>query len=170
MKIQWFSLLPFLLLSFWQLNAQDDFDIAYEMHFPNAVHHQAEISITYKNLPDSTLHLQMSLASPGRYAFHQFGKNVFNVKAVDQHNVPLNVERVAPETWQIKQHEGYIKFTYTLFADRTDGTYSEIDDTHAHLNIPATFIWAHGNELQNKPISITFFSPPKIPGGKLPPN
>ena len=41
-----------------------------------------------------------------------------------------------------------------MFADRADGTYSQIDATHAHLNMPATFIWAEG--FADRPITIRF--------------
>jgi len=43
---------------------------------------------------------------------------------------------------------------YTLFGDRGDGTYSQIDETHAHLNIPATFIFAIG--LEHRPVNVKF--------------
>ena len=48
---------------------------------------------------------------------------------------------------------------YTLFGDRADGTYDGIDSTHAHLNMPATVIWAHGFE--KSPVSVKF----KVPDG-----
>ena len=51
-------------------------------------------------------------------------------------------------------HDGTVRLTYTLFGDRADGTYSAIDETHAHLNIPATFMWARGHE--EAPIRVTF--------------
>ncbi len=44
--------------------------------------------------------------------------------------------------------------SYTLFANRGDGTYSQIDETHAHLNIPATFIYAPA--LSNREIKVDF--------------
>lgn len=131
--------------------------IHYEIAFPNVLHHQAEISISYAQLPPEPLQLHMSLASPGRYALHQFGKNVFNVQAFNEMGAPLTITRTSPETWLVEQHNGTVQITYTLFADHTDGTYSEIDDTHAHLNIPATFMWAAG--LEKNPITIRFVPP-----------
>src|SRR5690606_24313582 len=54
-------------------------------------------------------------------------------------------------------HDGTVRFRYTLFADRVDGTYSAVDLTHAHLNMPATFAWARG--LEERPIRVTFHPP-----------
>jgi predicted metalloprotease with PDZ domain len=36
-----------------------------------------------------------------------------------------------------------------LYGDHTDGTYDDIDETHAHLNMPAALVWAHGFEHVN---------------------
>lgn len=41
-----------------------------------------------------------------------------------------------------------------LFANRGDGTYSQVDETHAHLNIPATFMFS--SELSERKIEVTF--------------
>src|ERR1035441_3304738 len=46
---------------------------------------------------------------------------------------------------------------YTVFGDRADGTYDGIDPTHAHLNPPATLMWAHGFE--KSPVVLQFDIP-----------
>ncbi len=157
-NLLWVYLLLFPVTIF----AQSDFNVSipsthYQVTFPNAIHHEAEISIVYKHLPDTPLTVTMSSSSPGRYAIHHFGKNVYNVKAFNGENEPLNITRIEPESWQITKHEGTVKVQYTLFANRADGTYAKIDDTHAHLNIPATFMWAKG--LEQFPITIQFEAP-----------
>jgi predicted metalloprotease with PDZ domain len=50
-----------------------------------------------------------------------------------------------------------VRFAYTLFADRADGTYSQVDASHAHLNAPATFAWARG--LEARPVAVRFTPP-----------
>jgi predicted metalloprotease with PDZ domain len=39
-----------------------------------------------------------------------------------------------------------VRVRYTVFGDHLDGTYLAIDSTHAHINIPAAFMWARGFE------------------------
>jgi len=126
----------------------------YQIAFPNAVHHEAEVSATFKGLEDKVLELRMSRTSPGRYAIHEFAKNIYNVKATDENGKPLSITRPNPYQWNVAGHQGTVKVTYTLFADRGDGTYSQIDETHAHLNIPATFMYA--SQYPHRAIQVQF--------------
>jgi predicted metalloprotease with PDZ domain len=130
--------------------------IEYEIAFPNVEHHEAEITITYRDLNPGTLELRMSRSSPGRYALHEFAKNVYGVRANAEDGSSLAIERPDPHQWNVSGHEGFVRVTYTLFGDRADGTYSGIDRTHGHLNMPATFMWARG--LEERPIQVRFRS------------
>jgi predicted metalloprotease with PDZ domain len=128
--------------------------IHYKVTFENAVHHEARISVTFPDIESQVLTVQMSRTSPGRYALHEFAKNVYNVTAVNSMGEPLEITRPNPYQWAIDNHDGEVTVTYTLFGDRADGTYAQIDRTHAHLNIPATFMWASNHE--KRPIKVTF--------------
>ena len=57
--------------------------IYYSISFPNAAHHEAEISMTIPQAPAGEFKVRMSRSSAGRYATHEFGKNIYNVKATD---------------------------------------------------------------------------------------
>jgi predicted metalloprotease with PDZ domain len=138
--------------------AQATDTVVYEVRFPNATHHETEITVTWSGLPDRPLQVRMSRSSPGRYALHEFAKNVYGVRAVDGRGRALVVTRPEPYQWDVSGHDGTVRLTYTLFADRADGTYSGIDRSHAHLNMPATFLWARGTA--DQPIRITFHPPP----------
>lgn len=131
----------------------------YEISFENAVHHQGNVKVTFPNLPMEILEVRMSRSSPGRYAIHEFAKNVFNVKAYDSKGRQLVVTRPNPYQWNVAGHDGTVVFTYTIFGDRGDGTYLQIDETHAHLNMPATFVFARG--LDHRPIQVNY----KVPVG-----
>ena len=126
----------------------------YEISFENAVHHEAEISVTFPNVEKKVLEVRMSRTSPGRYALHEFAKNVYNVTAVDGNGNELEITRPNPHQWNVSGHDGTVKFSYTLYANRGGGTYTGIDETHAHMNMPATFAWARNYEY--RPIEITF--------------
>ena len=131
--------------------------VMYEVRFPNAVHHEAEITVTFADVPAGALEVRMSRSSPGRYALHEFPKNVYAVSAEDGSGRALTITRPDPYGWTVAGHDGTVRFRYTLFADRVDGTYSAVDLTHAHLNMPATFAWARG--LEERPIRVTFHPP-----------
>lgn len=128
--------------------------VEYDVSFNNAVHHEARISVTWRDIGDAPLQMRMSRSSPGRYAIHEFAKNVYQVWVVDGQGNRLTFSRPSPYQWDVAGHDGTVTVTYTLYADRAGGTYSGIDLTHAHLNMPATFMWARG--FDERPISITF--------------
>lgn len=126
----------------------------YTISFERAESHEAKIEATFSNLENKVLSVRMSRTSPGRYALHEFAKNVYNVKAFDSNGDELVVVRPNPHQWDVSGHDGAVRITYTLFANRGGGTYSQVDETHAHLNIPATFMYAPSQAL--RPIKVTF--------------
>lgn len=128
--------------------------VSYDVSFPNAVHHEARISVTYRGLEPGTVDFRMARSSPGRYALHEFAKNIYSVSAIDGAGKPLPIERRDPYSWQVPTTGGTVTLSYTLYGDHGDGTYAQIDLTHAHLNMPATFMWASGHD--DDPIRVTF--------------
>ncbi|TLP72908.1 M61 family metallopeptidase [Maribacter sp. ACAM166] len=141
----------FLVFQANSINAQTN---SYTISFENVVHHEAEVTASFPNITTDTLSLRMSRTSPGRYALHEFAKNVYNFTASDGKGNNLKIIRPNPYEWNVSGHDGTVKITYTIFANRGDGTYSQVDETHAHLNIPATFMYAHA--LRERPIEIDF--------------
>ncbi len=97
-------------------------------------------------LEATSLIVRMASASPGRYARHEFAKNIVELQAVDGSGTELTVSRSRAQVWQIDNHDGTVRLRYRLFGDRVDGTYLAVDSTHAHLNMPATLLWAEGLE------------------------
>ena len=121
--------------------------VRYAMSFPNAVHHEARVTATFSGLPAGPLHVRIARSSPGRYSLHDFAKNVYYVVATDGSNHPLYLNRPDPYGWDVSPAaDGTVVFSYTLYGDRTDGTYVGIDQQHAHLNLPAALCYATGLE------------------------
>ena len=126
----------------------------YSISFDNAVHHEANVVLTFNDVKNDVLEVRMARSSPGRYALHEFSKNIYNVKAQDSQGKLLPISRPNPYQWNVAGHDGTVKFSYTLFGDRGDGTYSQIDETHAHLNMPSTFAFARGYD--DRPVKVDF--------------
>jgi len=131
--------------------------IVYEISFPNLVHHEAEIKVKFSDLKTDTLKLRMSRTSPGRYALHEFAKNLYNVKAINEDGKNLNLVSKDLHQWVITGHSGTVIFSYTLFGNRGDGTYSQINTEHIHLNVPSAFVYSE--QLPEIPIEINFDLP-----------
>jgi len=145
-----------LLLSVMSFAQQDDKQkpIFYSISFPNAVHHEAEIVLTIPQAPSGPIRLRMSRSSAGRYATHEFGKNIYNIKASNVDGSELELKQIEGDLYEIPQHGDAVKISYTLFGNWTDGTYTGIDPSHAHLNMPATFMWVIGQD--KRPIKFEF--------------
>ncbi|NBC26424.1 MAG: PDZ domain-containing protein [Bacteroidetes bacterium] len=154
MNIRLLSICSIFFVLITSVTSQAQPTTEYQISFENAVHHEAEVEIHYTNLEDKILEVRMSRTSPGRYALHEFAKNVYSVSAVDENGKELMVTRPNPHQWNVSGHDGTVTFRYTLFANRGDGTYSQVDETHAHLNMPATFAWARNYE--HRSIEINF--------------
>jgi predicted metalloprotease with PDZ domain len=146
-----------LVLTGCQGSTDESPSITYDVHFPNAVHNEAEITLTLENLLAGPVTISMSQTSQGRYALHEFAKNVYNVSAVDGTGDTLEIERPDLHNWRIQGHNGTVKFSYTLYGRHADGTYTGINEEHAHLNMPATFAWVRS--LPNTPVTVNFYPP-----------
>ena len=131
--------------------------VLYELSFPEAEHRWMQVEVTVADLSDEPLSMRMSTASPGRYARHEFAKNVFDVRAFDGNGNELDPTRSEMARWDVAGHDGTVRFTYRIFGDRVDGTYLGIDATHAHLNMPASLMWGAG--LEWRPATIRFEPP-----------
>jgi predicted metalloprotease with PDZ domain len=131
--------------------------ISYLLSFPEPEHHIMQVELTIADLPAAPLELHMSRASPGRYAVHEFAKNVFDLKVKNPAGGFLKVTHTAPNVWVVAEHPAAVSITYRVFGDRTDGTYLSIDPAHAHINMPAALMWARG--LDDRPINVRFEQP-----------
>lgn len=131
-------------------------EISYRVTIPEPEHHwlQVEAAFTAVNAP---LELRMSRSSPGRYALHEFAKNVYDVHAFGEDGRELPMTRPDPYGWTVNAGPPTVRVTYKVFGDQLDGTYLAVDSTHAHMNMPATFLWARG--MLDRPIRVTFVPP-----------
>jgi len=116
-----------------------------------------QVEVSLADLPADPLQLHMSRASPGRYAVHEFAKNVFDVQVTDSAGASLAVTHTAPSQWVVATHPSTVHLSYRVFGDRTDGTYLSIDSAHAHINMPAALMWARG--LETRPVNVRFEPP-----------
>jgi predicted metalloprotease with PDZ domain len=131
--------------------------IRYRFSFPEPQHRWMQVEATFTDLPSATLELRMSRSSPGRYSLHDFAKNVYDVHVADSDGRELATTRPDPYGWNVPEHNGTVTVRYKVFGDRVDGTYLGIDTTHAHINMPAAVMWAHG--LDDRPIIVSFVQP-----------
>jgi predicted metalloprotease with PDZ domain len=130
------------------LPAQAQAPVSYRVLFTAPEHRWMQVEVTFADVPAGTLQVHMSRSSPGRYALHEFAKNVFDVQVKDGKGRPLTARQPNLHQWDVSGHDGTVVVAYKVFGDRTDGTYLSVDATHGHLNMPASLMWAKGLELR----------------------
>jgi len=136
--------------------------IAYRFTVLEPQHHWMQVEATFPDLTSAPLELRMSRSSPGRYAVHDFAKNVYDVRAAGEDGRELPVTRSDPSGWTVSSHGGAVTVRYKIYGDLIDGTYLAIDTTHVHMNMPAAIMWARG--FDDAPAALTFEQPAGVTG------
>jgi len=131
--------------------------VEYRLSFEEAEHRLMDVQVSFRDIPPGPLELRMSRSSPGRYALHEFVKNVFDVRITNEAGMTLPAAQSSPHQWTVTGHTGAVRVSYRVFGDRVDGTYLGIDSTHAHINMPAALMWARGFEM--RPATLRFEAP-----------
>lgn len=147
-----------LLLSTFTLHAQLEWvanhpgTITYTLDLENVQQHELRITVEFPAVKPGVFTVRMPQSSPGRYAVHNFAKNVYDLVAFDSEGKELLLSQEDLTEWAISGHDGFVRLEYTLFANGGDGTYSGIDDRKLHLNMPASFLY--GEQLNDRPIKL----------------
>ncbi len=129
----------------------------YRFTFPAPEHHWMQVEATFSELGGAPLELRMSRTSPGRYSLHDFAKNVYDVRAYAPDGRELETTRPDPYGWAVPSHADTVTVKYRVFGDRVDGTYLGVDTSHAHINMPASIMWARG--FDDRPATLVFEPP-----------
>jgi predicted metalloprotease with PDZ domain len=147
-----------LIGSVGKINAQTSDTICYTISLDKAIHHEADINISLNVPEQQDVFLVMSKASPGRYAVHNFAKNIYNLKVqVENNAITESIVRLEPDVWKVPDVKGQISISCTLFGNQADGTYATITDRYAILNMPATLPWI--KSFDKYPVKLTIDLP-----------
>ena len=131
--------------------------IHYRFSFPEPAQRWMQVEATFSDLETTPLELRISRSSPGRYALHDFAKDLYDVHVYGANGRELPVERPDDAGWMVAAPGKSVTVKYKVFGNRVDGTYVAIDTSHAHINMPAAIIWARG--LDDRPATLTFNPP-----------
>src|SRR5438128_11059 len=75
--------------------------IDYKVTFPEPEHHWMQVDVTFAQLGVAPLKARMSRSSPGRYAVHEFAKNVFWLEAFNGRGQKLSFTRPDVDEWDV---------------------------------------------------------------------
>lgn len=127
-------------------NAADNTQITYNVSFPEAQAHYADIELKITGLKQNELELKMPVWTPGSYLIREFERNIESLSA-SANDKPLAAVKTRKNIWKL--HTAGIDAVivkYRVYAFEISVRTSFIDATHAFLSSPDMFIYP-GNML-----------------------
>ncbi|HJP63255.1 MAG TPA: PDZ domain-containing protein [Mucilaginibacter sp.] len=125
-------------------NAADSANISYNITFPEAQAHYADVEMNITGLQQKTLVLKMPVWTPGSYLVREYSKNVESFTA-EVKGKPVDAEKIRKNAWRINT-EGVsaVKVRYRVYAFELSVRTSFIDAAHAFLSNAGIFVYPDG--------------------------
>jgi predicted metalloprotease with PDZ domain len=137
---------------------QKPLELGYRVRIERPATHLAEIEIDARNVSTPTLDFAMPAWSPGRYAIYDFAKNVQEFEVTGADGRPLPWSQPDKQTWDVQTRgASEIRVRYRVFGNDLNGSFSQIDATHANLNGASTYMYVVGHKLD--PINLAIEAP-----------
>jgi predicted metalloprotease with PDZ domain len=143
--ILFLTLLFFMTFTTSAVNAAS---IAYNISFPEAQAHYADVEMKISGINQNTLELKMPVWTPGSYLVREFARNIESL-SVTTGNKTLTANKTRKNIWQINT-SGITTITvkYRVYAFEVSVRTSFIDNKYAFLSSPDIFLYP-GNMLQS---------------------
>lgn len=128
--------------------AAQSFELEYRLRIETPNRHIAEVEITASKVTEPWLDFVMPAWSPGRYAIYDFAKNVEEFQASGADGGPLAWTAIDKQTWRVDSagSGGTVRVRYRVFANDLNGSFSQIDSTHANLNGASIYMYLAGHK------------------------
>jgi predicted metalloprotease with PDZ domain len=127
--------------------AQSALQLEYQLRIDQPSEHLAEVEIDARGVSSPTLDFAMPAWSPGRYAIYDFAKNVQEFAATDGEGHALKWSQPDKQTWRIETGGATeVRARYKVFGNDLNGSFSQIDTTHANLNGASMFMYIAGHK------------------------
>ena len=126
---------------------EEPLGLHYHLRILRTNSHLAEVEIDASNSHAPTLDFAMPAWSPGRYAIYDFAKNVQQFQATDGDGRPLAWSQPDKQTWRVETAgSSEVRVRYRVFGNDLNGSFSQIDSTHANLNGASTYMYVAGHK------------------------
>jgi predicted metalloprotease with PDZ domain len=127
-------------------NAADNTQITYNVSFPEAQAHYADVEIKITGLKQDILELKMPVWTPGSYLIREFERNIESLSATAGGKA-LAAKKTRKNIWQLNTTGiATVIVKYRVYAFEISVRTSFIDASHAFLSSPDIFIYP-GNML-----------------------
>src|SRR4051812_38892897 len=131
--------------------------LRYEVRLDAAAEHLAEVTLRFRGQGAST-DVTMPSWCPGSYLIRDYARFVRDLRAQGDGGAPLTTTKVDKATWRIDTagHQD-IELTYRVYGHDLTVRTNHIDETHAFLHGPATFMYPVAQ--RRTPIELTIDAP-----------
>jgi predicted metalloprotease with PDZ domain len=121
--------------------------LEYHLRIEQPNMHLAEVEIDALQVNARSVDFAMPAWSPGRYAIYDFAKNVQEFAVTDAGGHPLEWSQPDKQTWRVETGgAGEVRAHYKVFWNDLNGSFSQIDSTHANVNGASTFMYVAGHK------------------------
>ncbi len=146
----------------WGRSAQSSpgpLDLSYHLRLARPNTHLVEVEIDVARITGSSLDFSIPAWSPGRYAIYDFAKNVQQFEASTAGGESLAWTQPDLYTWRVEARNagGAVRVRYKVYANDLNGSFSQVDPTHANLNGPSIYMYVVGHKPD--PIHLTVEAP-----------
>lgn len=119
--------------------------IKYNLRMPKPQNHYYNVEMELTNFKNKTIDIKMPIWAPGSYLAREFAKNVNLVKAFDEKNNPLPIEKINKNTWRITRGKATkVDVKYEVYAFELSVRTSFLDLTHGFVSSSGVFMYVDG--------------------------
>ena len=119
--------------------------IKYNLRMPKPQNHYYHVEMELTNFKNKTIDIKMPIWAPGSYLAREFAKNVNLVKAFDEKNNPLPIEKINKNTWRITRGNATkVEVKYEVYAFELSVRTSFLDLTHGFVSSSGVFMYVDG--------------------------
>ncbi|PYU93715.1 MAG: hypothetical protein DMG25_08680 [Acidobacteria bacterium] len=123
-------------------------ELEYHLRLLRPSTHLAEVEIVARRVTEPSLDFALPAWSPGRYAIYDFAKNVQEFEALDAAGRHLPWTQADKQTWRVEARDSgsAVRVRYKVFGNDLNGTFSQIDPTHANVNGASVYMYVAGHK------------------------
>ncbi|OKS88519.1 M61 family metallopeptidase [Mucilaginibacter polytrichastri] len=138
------ALLTIIMTNYTESHAAGNVKISYEVKFPEAQAHYADIEMNITGLMQNSLDLKMPVWTPGSYLVREFAKNLESF-SVEANGKTIPFIKTRKNIWHINTTNlSAIKIRYRMYSFEISVRTAFIDVTHAFLSTSGMFLYPDG--------------------------
>ncbi|WKD85955.1 hypothetical protein KCTC32516_01304 [Polaribacter huanghezhanensis] len=145
--------LVFILLTTINVFAQQKPAFSYTVSFPDTKSKSYHVELNTSGWNQNSVQFKMPRWMPGYYQIMDYGKNVYNISAIDNEKNALSLKQIDDSTWEISGVKNQsFKIMYDVKTTRKFVAMSFVDENHGYLIGGNSFLYVDG--FINEPVRV----------------